>query len=267
MKHVLLMLLFLFCLDNAAAQKKYSKAKIRKHLARVRESKLKGKVIVSLDTLFNSGTAYAIFKKKKQLPYHSYSVNSINNIQLIQIETASGNDRDKTLYFAFKFIESGKTAELDKFYVRDLPRKIVENNLIDSNRIDPLNEMKFIIKYPQIFSNPSTKIENNSKPDMDEVRAAGIYQIIIRERETIFYTSEGKILQDYKLIGSYKKRDATIGFYLPNGIKVAEANESDASDNTWLLMSLKDRRTKRISSTQNDVLKDLIDYLIKNSYL
>ncbi|HOZ88467.1 MAG TPA: hypothetical protein PL029_11955, partial [Bacteroidia bacterium] len=87
MNRLLAAILILFWPAGLFSQKKYFKWEIKKHYARVNESKKKGSVVLSLDTIFNKGVPYAILKEKKQMPYNSYGLYSLHNDKLILIQT------------------------------------------------------------------------------------------------------------------------------------------------------------------------------------
>lgn len=267
MKNLLLVGLIFFSVGNLFPQKKYSKNKIRKHYARVYTSKIKGTTILSLDTIFTSGIPYAILRKKKQLPYNNFGLYSVNNNKLISIQTGIGINKDKALYYAFRFTESNQTAELEKYFGFDIVKTIVENKLVNDNKIDPLYETLFLIKFPRKFSDTSIKTFISDKPDESTINTTNIYETVKRNRESAFYFNDGKIMQDYKIVGRYKILQSTIIFYLPNGIKVAEADEIENPKHSWRVLSLKDNRTGHIQPDRNNAITELISYLLKNFYL
>ncbi len=265
MNRLLAAILILFWPAGLFSQKKYFKWEIKKHYARVNESKKKGSVVLSLDTIFNKGVPYAILKEKKQMPYNSYGLYSLHNDKLILIQTRISAHRDQTPYYAFMFVGSDKTAEAEKYYSFRLENEIVKNNLVVNNQIDPYNETLFLAKFPRKYSDTTIKTYISEKEDEQKVNTANIYETVKRNRESEFYFKEGKIIQDYKIIGRYKKIDLGTRFYLPNGIQVAEAKEKEPG--LWQVLSLKDSKIGAVKTPGNDVSKDVIRYLIDNAYL
>ncbi len=267
MRVLLLFVAAFLCAGNIFPQKKYSKRLVRKHHQAVAASKEKGAIVLSLDTIFNNGIPYAILRKKKQLPYHAFCLYSLNNDSLILIQPRISINREKTPYYEFRFVASDNVAETEKYYGYNIATAVVEYGLVKNNRVDPPAETKFLLKHPRKFSNTTIKtyIADNAE---NKINSANIYELVLRNREVIFYyTDGGTITQDYKIIGRYKILEATLRFYLPNGIQVAEANANEGQPDSWKILTLKDSRSGIVKVVENDYLKELIGYLIGNAYL
>ncbi|MES2679151.1 MAG: hypothetical protein V4635_04665 [Bacteroidota bacterium] len=265
MKHLLPAILIFLWPAGLFSQKKYFKWEIKKHHARVRESRNKGTILLSLDTIFNKGIPYAILKEKKQMPYNSYGLYSLNNNKLILIQTRISVNSDQTPYYAFMFVGSDKTAEAEKHYGFSIENEIVKSDLVINNQIDPFNETMFLVKFPGKFSDPSIKTYINEHDEGQKVNTDNIYETVKRNRESEFFFKEGKIIQDYKIIGRYKTIDTAIRFYLPNGIQVAEAKEKGTG--LWQVFTLKDRKNGDLKTSGNNFTKELVGYLLDNDYL
>lgn len=261
----ILLTLLLIASGSVFAQKRISAKKLAKHQAKKLESKRKKTVIASLDTIFNVGQAYAILKKKKQLPYHYFTVSSLDNKLLIEITTHTGNDLQQTLYYQFFFTDTERNAEIEKYSGQKLEKIIVENRLISSNQMDGFSEMEFVMTYPPCFSNPAVKryIHDNSVAGNSQ----SSFKPVERDHLAPFYLRDGKILQDYQHIGSYKFLDSLTRIYLPNNFMVAEARDVEADPSRRSILTLKDRRSTNIRVEKRKELEDVIAYLCENGYL
>lgn len=264
MKYLLLSLCLLI-FGNIFSQKIYYKREIRKHQAMVRKSKIKRTVILSLDTIFDKGIPYALLKKRKQLPFVDYSLYSLNNENLafIQSRRTSGDYP----YYSFKFSESGNVAEIDRYEKSSLENLIVQNKLINDNKIDPFNETNFLLKFPQKFSNPGLKTFVTDNPEKDVLNSSNVYATVIRNREAKFYFKDGKIIQDHKFIARYKIIDSLVRFYLPSGLQAAAAEEKVNELGVWNVTSLKDNKKTVVKSLTKESLEEIIQFLIEKFYL
>ena len=261
MKNFLIALLLLFCADVVFSQR-ISPRRIRKHRARVYESRIKGTVTLSLDTIYNKGRPYAILHEKKQLPYNDYQLCSLDNRLLISIHSGTGV-RDRTLYFAFYFVESKKTGEPEKYFGFNIEKAVVSFDLVHGDEINPYGEFEFLKKYPRQFSDPYYVKYIDENP----VNTPNIYEIVKRDRDKQVYIRDGKIQQDYKLIGNYKENDEGWRFYLPDHIIVAEVNRKEPGSTTWLINTLKDEKNWSINTNDENALKDIVQFLLEKQYL
>ena len=263
MKNLIIIFFLLSCV-NSFCQKNYFKYEIRKHHARLKESKKKGTVILSLDTIFNKGIPHAVLEEKKRLPFIDFALYSLNHDMLAYIQSRLGIDGYP--YYAFNFTESGNVAEIDKYDKMKLEKIIVENALINIRQIDPFNETNFLIKFPRKFSNPGLKAYITDSPEKGKLNTTHIYQKVVRNREAEFYFKEGEIIQDYKIIGSYKILDSLVRFYLPNGL-LAAACEKQIESGRWIITSLRENKTMAFAALSDDPLRELIKFLLDRLYL
>lgn len=260
-----LLFLFLTLFSFAAvSQRKISAKKLAKHRAKKTESKSKGSIVVSLDTIFNKGIAYAILKEKKQLPFNEYTLFSLNRETLILITPHNGIDKEHTPFYEFYFTESDRTAEMEKYYGLKLEKEIIENELIKDNKIDVPSEMNFLLKYPCRFSDTTIKQYITNKPPV-EFTKDNLYHTVKRNRGSKIYFRDGKILQDYKQIGYYKIIDSVLRFYLPNNMMVAEAIEKE--NGVRELMTMKDRKIKNLDVIAEKEIEQIVSYLCEANYL
>ena len=258
-----MVIMLIFCLPTLVpAQKKYFRFELKKHYRKVYQSKINHSVVLSLDTIFKSGVPYAILKKKKQIPYNNYFLYSVNHEELIQIYTRSSSNTDNTLYYAFKFTGSGKTAEAEKYYGFSLEKEIVKNELVINNQVDPFKETLFLEKYPRIFSDLSLRKQVSGIPE-NKVNGENMYEPVERDRNSEYYYREGKIIQDYKIVAQYKVLEDVTRFYLPSGILVAEARKNE--NGNWQIRTLKDRKSGEVKFISD--VREVIAYLLKGAYI
>ena len=260
---MLLFFLFLFCTEASFGQK-ISQRRLRKHRAKVYASKVKGTVMLSLDTIFNKGMPYAILIKFKEMPYHRYMLYSLDKKELASIQSKGSADPNGNGYYSFRFCASEKIAEPEKYITFKLEKEIVACDLVDGNKINPFSEIKFLKKYPRKFSNPGYV---SYVSDEQTVNTNDIYAVVKRDTDKQIYASDGNIHQDYKLIGRYKITDGVMRIYLPAGLMIAEATENEDKAGIWDISSMKDKKKHTLPSYSGKILEGVINFLVENLYL
>lgn len=251
------------------AYSQVSEKEMKKHRERVTESKDKGKIIVSLDTIFNSGTAYAILKEKKVNLQTEYTLSSLSGNELMYIQTEYIDDpksaSGKTYYKAFIFVGSGSRGEI--VMGGKVEKVIVEYDLVNDNDINPDGEKKFLLKNPPKYSN---------KPQQVIVITTPQYNTVARNRSLPIFVSGSEIKQDGKVIGSFTKTNSmnygksttVITIFLPDGTKVAEASAEGINPKSFTAITLKDNHTHSINTaTYGNEAKDIAKYLSDLQYL
>lgn len=264
---LLFLISLLFVTTRVSSQ--VSEKEMKKHHERVAESKEKGRVIVSLDTIFNSGTAYAILKEKKVNLQTEYTLSSLLGKELMYIQTEYVDDAKsasgKTYYKAFIFVGSSSRGEI--VMGGKVEKIIVEYDLVKDNDINPDGEKKFLLKNPPKYSN---------KPQQVIVVASPQYNTVTRNRSMPIFVSGSEIKQDGKVIGTstktnsmnYGKNNTIISIFLPDGTKVAEAIAEGINPKSFSTTTLKDNRTHSVNTaTYGNEVKDIAKYLIDLQYL
>lgn len=260
----LISLLLILSFFTAVSQKKTSAKKLARHRAKKAESKNKGITLLSLDTIFSKGVAYAILKEKKQIPFNEYTLFSLTRDELIFITPRIGIDKEHTPYYQFYFAESDRTAEVEKYYGLKLEKEIVDNTLVNGNKIDVVSETDFLVRHSCRFSDTTIKKYVDDKPPI-EFNKDNLYQTVKRDRNAKIYFRGGKILQDYKQIGYYKSIDSVLRFYLPNNMMVAEAIKKE--NNVREIMTMKDRKLKNLAILSEKEIEEIVNYLCDTNYL
>jgi len=247
---------------------------LKKHQEKIAESKTKNKVVLSLDTIYKSGVPYAVLKEKKVMLTSDYSLYSLTGKELVDIPYECVDDNNSAsgmlCYYAFLFLQSGKRGEIEIGIGDKIEKIIVECDLVKDNDINPSGENKFLMKNPPKYSN---KPQNNGTTVIvinngnTSTVTGDMYQTVERKRDATIYVFGEELKQDFKVIGSAKKQQKTISFYLPNGTKIAEATSQNYNDTQWKIVTLKDNKVHNTSTSFGSDTKDLAKYLTDLYYL
>lgn len=253
-RFLLIAFLILLAGTTVEAQRRIGHRELRKHQHRKVSSATHRRIIWSLDTVFVNGHPYAILKEKKKIPYSEFAVFSLNGERLAHIRT-SGGEADPL--YRFEFIESSRSVYVHKDHKKPPYKLLVENQLVTDDGVDPYREMLF-------FINHSIENERNVKT---ELNGSDVYQTVSRNRSSPFYAQEGRILQDYQEIGTYKLHDSLFRIYLPNKVMVAEMKQAGTRLSECPVTVMKDRKTYLVMIRKEKELEDLIDYLCEKGAL
>jgi hypothetical protein len=248
-----------------------------KHLKKIEISRKKNKVIISNDTVFNHGQAYAVLKKIKKSPFvFDYVLSSLQGKELVYFKRESVNTQvtndnghtEKKYYFLVVFIQSGKTCELEINTSR-LKNFIVENNLITNNELNNESEKKLLQIHGNTisakYSQPCTTEENNYTSTVH----------ITRNRHAPVYIKGDNIFQDNMLIAHYTKHHQiknsnttiTLTFFDANtGNMIAQATISDKNARNWEIITHADRKKHQVKFYNGQDDKIIAEYLIDNFY-
>lgn len=269
---------------SAQAQELSEKA-LNKHLKKVEKSRLKGSVVLSLDTIFNSGVPYAILKKRKGLFTRNYGVYSLTGEELIDIKHDCDDVPDskyaaKSCYRTYLFLETGAVAEVPEEFMKDVEDVLVENALMVEGKVDPKSEKRFVMKYSPkhsaissltfdlpIGSPTSTNVEPRSRDNA--------YVLVKRNKSSIVFINREEIEQDFKVIGHFEKRSElgnevkeVYSIYLNNGTLAAEARQVEMNSSTYSILTFKDNRTHRLTVEMiGTTVKNIAEFLIERGYL
>jgi hypothetical protein len=265
------LLLLIFCSANAQVSEK----DMKKHVEKVAKSKAEGSVVRSLDTIFNAGVPYAILKDKKVMLNSNYTLFSLNGKELVDMPYECIDDpasaSKKTCYTAFLFLQSGKRGEMIIGIGMKIERVIVEFDLVKDNDINPAGENKFVMNHPPKYSNKSQSttvvVVNNG--------TSGDYITVERNRSAAIYLYGTELQQDFKTIGTIEKSNSSdggkvmyrISFFLPNGIKIAEATGEGVNCKEWRVVTMKDNRSHTVATTFAEQEKQIAKFLSDSYYL
>jgi len=123
----------------------------------------------------------------------------------------------------------------------------------------------FLLKYRRLSANDPRL--NRIDTAMNDPGDPSIYELVKRDRRAKLYFKDGKILQDYQWVGSYKILGAVLRVYLPNNLMVAEAAPADNAPNELEVLSLKDRQRSRMPLNTGKELEEVTAYLCEKGYL
>lgn len=270
-----LTLLAAFCCFCSAQAQTPSAKELKKHQEKVAESLAKNKVVVSLDTIFSSGTAYAVLHTTKKGLTNNYTLHDLNGNELVLIPTECVDDPAKPgsqrCFWTFLFIASGKRGEVPKLIGTDVAELVVEYDLVKNNAINPAGENKFLLRYPAKYTNP-----NNGQVNITINTAPAVtYNTVERNRNSMMRSIGTEIKQDNKTIATFTKNSSsqygktitTIVFMLPDGTRVAEAKGEGMNAKSWTVITLKDNVSHTVSSTRAQEELDIAQYLSERFYL
>lgn len=266
----------LILLGNAAKAQEPSEKALKKHREKVEKSKLKGKVVVSLDTIFSAGEPYAILRKRKKMLSLDYGVYALNGEELIDVQLNCESLPPQCVH-TFLFLESGVTAEVSLGISQGIEDILIENALIANNQVDAKSERRFVLKNPPQISGrsslPITVDIGTSNGSVEEPRTSrGRYELVKRNKTAKVWVKHPEIEQDFKVIGSYEERrddfKDSYTLYLINGTPVAEAQQVEMNSETYSVLTLKDHRKHLVKvEMRNRAVEYIANYLIEYGYL
>jgi hypothetical protein len=269
-------LLSLICLTSSLYGQGYVDKAMKKHLEKVEKSRLKGKIIVSMDTIFNAGTPYAILKSKKRLLSKDYTLHSLSGNELAVI-TLECENYTLACHYAFIFLESCGRAEVSNALGSKVEEIVVENNLVMGEGINPKGEKKLLLLYP-----PKAGVSGGIIPS--ETILSGVLSnkpqnsgTTVRRRSTGSVSTKGdKIVQGGEEIGSYNTNTVNengnifnqISYYDINGSLVAEASQTNITSDIYTIITSKNnmKHTFKVKFRTN-AEEEIAQYLVSNLYL
>jgi len=265
---------FLYCLlclqTSISFCQNHSEKELKKHADKIANSKEKNSVVLSLDTIFNAGNPYAILKTEKSFLTKNYKLFSLKGVELAYLRFSTIETKNIN-YYAFLFFDLNKTAEVEMYIGINIPKIIVENNLVNDSTLNISSVNKFLMKFPQQYS-------QQTKTTVDITEDATKYATVERDRKAMLQFFGSEIQQDFKVIGTVKETSNITGgkiykvftFKLPNGITIAEAtqNDGDINNNSYKIVTIKNNLIANISINRFGAdLEELTKFLIERYYL
>lgn len=275
MTRILPLLGILCCFVTAQAQTPNAK-ELKKHQEKVAESKAKNKVIVSLDTIFNSGVPYAVLDVKKKGLENNYTVKSLSGEELLLVPTECIDDPQnasaRKCFWTFLFLASSKRGEVPKVIGTRVEDLIVEYDLVKNNAINPAGENKFLLRYPARYTVAAVPVSitvNTTGP------ATVTYTTVDRNRNAMMRSTGNEIKQDNKTIATFSKGSSmdlgktttTIVFLLPDGTRAAEVSGEGINPKTWRVVTMKDNQVHTVTSVKAQEELDIAEFLSGRFYL
>jgi hypothetical protein len=262
--------ILLFIPQWAVAQT-LSEKDYKKHLEQIDKSREKQSVICSEDTIYKSGTPYGILKRVSpgSLVMRDYSLKTLYGKEVVYLQENTypnpASSNGVGAYWAFLFIESGARGEAIQKLGQSLAELIESCGLMENGELSEAGEKKFLMLYPIQYSTKGAQIAGGGNN----------FQTVERNRGAMIMVFGSQIKQDQKAIGTFQKNQGwsnghstyTISFYLPNGVKAAEAVGDGISPDTWRVVTMKDNRVSNVAASFYGAEKDLAAYLSQNYYL
>lgn len=269
---------FLFVVLLFTAGRLFSQVTLKKyarHAKKIQESKIKNKAILTYDTIFNQGSAYAVFKKIKVSPLlFDYQLLSLNNKELIDFKkeimsTTFYNDEGTVNYkgyFTVNFIQSGNSCEI-AVNTSKLVKFIIENNLLQQNEINSEAEKRLI----QIYGNNISR--KYCVQHLQNYQSNTNYTIAHRNRNMPVYINGANILQDNVIIANIIKQQ---NYVKANKIKVvtffehisgnpfAQVTLTDGNNYNREVITFSDRKKHYVKASVGNEQKNIAQYLIHN---
>lgn len=269
-----LLLLTLFGFLNFIKAQDYSPKEMAKHLEKVSKSAAKKSILLSLDTIFSSGKPYAILKSTKSNNYlmaKDYKLSTLSGSEVVDIVYACVTDTK--CYYSFNFFESMQKAEIQYDISVNLPKIIVENNLLSDSSLLETQKNRFLMKYPPTISTS----QNGRVVRLDSPNSPNIsYETADRNRNAMVQQFGTELKQDFVLIGTIKVSSSAaegkivkvIEFFHPTGIKIAQATQEKTASNNYQIITLKDNKvhTQTISFIGKEA-EEIAYYLSKLFYM
>ncbi len=284
MKNIFLLVICLFSFGVVAAQP--TAKELEKHRKEVERSRNKNKIVISLDTVFNKGTAYCIMKattKGVMGMGKSYDVYDLAGTNVFfakaDLEAAS---------YELMFLESGKKVTTPA--LRYLEDHIVENNIFKNGVLDEAAIRKYTLINEENKEKQAQEQEREAR--LAEAKAGAgqrgtvgsgrssqsndneSIKMVERNRTSDVSTMGSSIRQDFKEIGTFKKGHTTDGNDMVtiksvNNKLVAEGTcQESIMCKTVSILTFKDNEVHTITLKGLDSMEEKIgEFLVKYGYL
>lgn len=261
-----------------------SAKELEKHRKEVAESLSKGSVVWSLDTVFNAGVPYCLLTRDgKGLLLKGYNVFNLIGDELIyvNIEHYDQPNGQTASFYAFNFLETGQTAEINPSLESDyIAKQIVKNNLIKDDMLNPTGVNKMVQVYGTKLSAkanltaPAPANPGNYYADKYSGMGTGtqkgnkygtvVNAYIIGGDVKINTTEVGSLREEQKAeAGGIIKRKF---FYDTAGNIVAECSCAGVNCQDWTVRTPTDRRQHSVSTSFGREAQGLAVWLAKNGY-
>jgi hypothetical protein len=249
--------LSLLAANAVNAQTKTSK-ELERHRTAIENSRKKGSIIVSLDTIYNEGLAYGILKPEKKSIY-LFTVQTLKGEDVINID---GETSPGTFIFTFPDLED-KSAYVENNFLTPVSKIIVQRDLLTPTSLNEESAEKLIA------------IFNKQPRLLQKKNATGV--MIERNRSAAIFTEGGSVIQDEKIVGTYKaalentsttnSEQKVVYFYFPNGALCARVVMPAENGNTAQLTTAKDNKEHAVKTNAAVTIKDVATYLVEKLYM
>lgn len=280
-------------LGNFIKENAIFSAAVQSHLNNIDESTKSGRVVVSMDTIFNKGERYGIIKK---VGSDGVSIRNLADKELIYLKKESFKGVDDLVfntngqfYLTFVFLGLQKQAEVDNSNVfsglRNHAEMVINAGLIQNGELDTAAVDRFVQAHGTKFSEKrergeiSTILGNATNGDNKSTQPSNVSAkgYVERNKNAAISLNYDKIEQDFKVIGMVKRsvgmsmtgnKINVIAFSFPNAVGVAEAQAELSNDTKWNVMTPKDGKQHTLTiQIKGMEVEEIARFLILNNYL
>lgn len=226
------------------------------------------------DTIYKDNTAWAVMTSTGGLK-PAYSLRTLSGTE---IAVAKGDEsipkvnQNDPAYLRITFLGDNKFGHMTEAIPvgKRLAKAFVESEVIKDNALNPSGEARFLALYPP-RANATVILVSSTN-----VTAGPDYTTVDRNRYGMVQVIGGEVTQSSTKIGTCTTTSGaangstytTISFYLPNGVKCAEATITGAASHTCTIVTMKDMAQHTIDiSNLAAKEKEIAEWLAKNYYL
>ncbi|MBC8045374.1 MAG: hypothetical protein H7Y00_01120 [Fimbriimonadaceae bacterium] len=278
MKMIFILLPVFFFIEIISAQQLTHK-EYAKHLKKINQSKEEASVVISLDTIYNKGEAYALFIKVTSAG-KDYSVKNLSGNELIYWRFNSYDNPEytgnigsvqKNYYYEIIFPANQKRCETEFKTVQQMGDFILENDLIHENG---LNE-DAVDGLIQAYGNKYSTKRNKPVQVFYGEDSGKEYKLAERDRTKLITLNNNLIEQDNIIIGSIEsktKNEGVVTYFnytikLQDGTTIATAKHQNYGAEDIEIKTMKDSKIIRLAKPDYWIDKTIVQYLIDNFYL
>lgn len=278
MKFIFSILILTLSVSSISAQT-ISAKEYEKHLKKIKQSRLNNTVILSLDTVYDAGSEYAILRKTNPSG-NDYSVRNLMGKELMYFRFNSFNEaeysgnigsQEKKYYYEIIFSASQKKCEVPSMNAAQIAAFIVDKRLIADGQIQKDAEAHCIETFGKKYSGEKNKPVQEFSSEI----ATSSYELVKRDKAKEIFIVNTSILQDDQTIGtiiSETSQDNIITFIrytisLPDGTMIAKAKTQSYGDENIQITTLQDAKTIKIPKPSYWVDKTILQFLVEKGYL
>lgn len=270
MKQSLSFLLTLICTFSFAQT---SEKDWKKHLSKIEKSLTGTKVEISFDTLFHNGAPYCIYDEGEKMLGNvlDFTIKDLQGNEVIWGKMVTGQEINRpevVTAYDLTFIQSSNKALFVNVIGNSLARDLVKYKLFQNGQYDAASEKKFVNFHPHQVG-LSTQLGGQGN------QGAGQYSMVQRNRNAMIQILGKEIKQDFKLIGYVNESRQSMGgemvisvtITLPDGTLVANAQNEEVFGHDWNIVTAKDNKNHRLTSSLGKDKNDIVESLIRLLYL
>lgn len=204
---------------------------------------------------------------------------------------STNGDEGDFIYYTINFIGYDEQAQVQVMSLKPIKKiigNIYEYNVIDGGAINSTALIDFVKAYPPTVAdklekqaaaiNGATNITvNNEITTKGSGENNPLYQPVIRDRDALIFTMNGKVKQDRIEVASYKSKSVNKGsglrnvirfYHATSGVLLAVAENDELMSEKFVIKTTRDDREFKHDLTEHvDHVGQLAEYLIGIGYL